>query len=343
MKKLTSVLTAATAIAVFALLTGCGSDSASPLITYVARDQNQGAAHLFTLNESSKVSTAVPIAIPATAQYVASNSTATAVVYERNDTNLYKIFLMGLDGVEKQLTAGPYDFAPEFSPDGKTVVYMSAQSSSDYQTFTMNIDGSNQTALYAPSQGILDQEYPVFSPDGKSVVFFVFFFDDQSSEPRHPLSNRPGLAAMPTRNVGSKARASRLVRRSSSTPTQSGYYRMALTDTSPTLVYATNNWWGPAAFSGDGAKLLLSIYDGTQWNIGAVNLDGTGFTPLTTDTDTLSFSPLPYKDLILFDRINQTDGSWQIYVMDQSGANQTLLSSTAVTYESLTDTYWDDY
>jgi len=207
---------------------------------------------------------------------------------------------MGMDGLEKQLTAGPNDYAPEFSPDGKTVVYMSAQPSADYQTFTMNIDGSNQKALYAPALGVLDQNYPVFSPDGKSIVFFASRFGNRD-----------------------------------------GYYQMALTDTIPKLVYGTSHWWGPAAFSGDGTKLLLTFDDGIEWNIASVNLDGTGFTPLTTNTDTLSFAPVPYKNLILFNRFDNTDSSFQIYVMDQSGANQILLSATPATYETLVDTYWD--
>jgi hypothetical protein len=347
MKKLTTVLIAAIAIAIVTPFTGCGGlssvrDSESPLVTYVARDQNQSAPHLFTLNEPSKVSTAVAIAIPATADYVAANATATTVVYERYDASLHKIFLMGMDGIEKQLTAGPYDYAPEFSPDGKTVTYMSAQPSADFQTFTMNIDGSNQTALYAPARGLLDQNYPVFSPNGKSVVFFESGSSDLLPEAQRAFMSPPGLPPIPARNLRANSTVSRSVNQSSPPPTR-GYYTMALTDTVPTLVYATNNWAGPAAFSGDGTKLLLTFDDGTQWNIASVNLDGTGFTPLTTDTDTLSFAPVPYKNLILFNRLDHTDGSFQIYVMDQSGTNQTMLSGKAATYETLVDTYWEQY
>ena len=50
---------------------------------------------------------------------------------------------------------------------------------------------------------------------------------------------------------------------------------------------------------------------------------------------------MPYKSVILFNRYNSTDtGAWDIYVMDQTGANQTLVHSTADTYEALIETYY---
>jgi Tol biopolymer transport system component len=117
---------------------------------------------------------------------------------------------------------------------------------------------------------------------------------------------------------------------------------MALTDTTPTLVYAPNDWWGPAVYSTDGTKLLFTDYDGTDWNIFSVNLDGTGVTELTTETTTESLAPVPYNGAILFNRWNSTNSSYDIYVMDPTGANQLLVNSTASTYEFLTDSYWSN-
>lgn len=115
---------------------------------------------------------------------------------------------------------------------------------------------------------------------------------------------------------------------------------MALTDTTPTLVYAANEAWGPAVFSANGKSLLLTIFDGTEWNISSINVDGTGLTALTTSTDEPDFSPVPFENRILFNRYDNDTGSFDIYVMDQSGANQTLVSSTASTYETLLDAYY---
>ncbi len=94
-------------------------------------------------------------------------------------------------------------------------------------------------------------------------------------------------------------------------------------------------------FTSDGKKLLLTDYDGTDYNIFTVNLDGSGLAQLTTSTDTDNFSPVPYKNLIMFNRYNSSNSSWDIYAMDQSGGNQVLIHSTGNTWETLLDSYWN--
>ena len=96
MKKLAVTLAAAMIMMMTIALTGCGTDSTSPLITYVARAPSDSyAPHLFILNATTQQSTAVAIPIPASAFHVASNSDATKVVYTRNDSTGWDIFLMG--------------------------------------------------------------------------------------------------------------------------------------------------------------------------------------------------------------------------------------------------------
>ena len=52
---------------------------------------------------------------------------------------------------------------------------------------------------------------------------------------------------------------------------------------------------------------------------------------------------MPYNKLILFNHYEISNPSqWDIYVMDQTGANQTLINSTTDDDESLIDTYWWD-
>ncbi len=330
MKKLAITLAAALTIA----LTGCGSSS-SPIVTYVAHSSSQ--LQLFKINESSKQATAVSIQIPSGAEYIASNSDATAVAYTRDGDNGWDIFTMGTDSVEKELTTGADAWGPAFSPSGKTVAYVSYQSG-DNQIYTMAADGSNQTPLFAAAG--VEEYYPEFSPDGKSLVFFVSVdckCDKDQRQAMHagrswkptPHATKPQTVRRPTAQVVQI--------------TQNGFYRMALTDSVPTLIYATNEAWGPAVFSGDGNKILFTMYDGQQDNIFSVSLDGSSLTPLTTSTDTDNFSPVPYKNLILFNRWDSDNSSWDIYVMDQSGSNQALIHSTASTDESLIDTYyWED-
>jgi Tol biopolymer transport system component len=337
MKKLTLTLAMALVIAA----TGCG-DSNAPILTYVARANSSGVTptpNLFKLNEATQTTTAVTIPIPDTAYYVSANASATEVTYCRDGSSGYDIFVMGTDGVEKQLTTGADACESVFSPDNKTMAFVSC-ASGDCLIMTMNVDGSNQNALYTPPAGTAESFYPEFSPNGKSVVFYAFTNSGPSAAQRHlsmpHMSGRisPWLAQGPVKAKKAHPAAA------GTGITQDGWYVMGLSDTAPTFAYAPNSWWGPAMFTGDGSKLLLTDYDGTDYNIFTVNLDGTGLMQLTTSTDTDNFSPVPYKNLIMFNRYNSTNSSWDIYAMDQTGANQTLIHSTADTWESLLDSYW---
>ena len=124
---MTKKLAIALATALMIVTIGCG-DSKSPLLTYVARSNSDNAPHLFTLNEAKQQSTAVSISIPSDAIFVAANSDASAVTYSRDGDSGWDIYLMGTDGVEKQLTTGADAFASVFSPDGKTIAFMPAVS-----------------------------------------------------------------------------------------------------------------------------------------------------------------------------------------------------------------------
>jgi Tol biopolymer transport system component len=264
------------------------------------------------------------------------------VTYSRIDDTGFDVFSMGTDGTEKQLTTDGESLDSAFSPDGKTIVYVSEASGGD-QIFTMNADGTNPKAIYAPSSDTAFAYFPEFSPDGKSLVMFV----EVDSPGPAVQTHRPGIARSSSWshlwNNHAKSHVRGSVHPQVSGPSASGWYTMALTDTTPTLVYATEEPWGPAVYSGDGKSLLLTIFDGTQWNIASVNVNGTGLTALTTSTDEQDFSPVPYKNQILFNRYNDDTGSFDIWVMDQTGANQTLVSSTASTFQSLLDAYYIEY
>src|SRR6267378_80976 len=236
MKKL--AVTLAAAMMMIIVLTGCGTDSKSPLLTYVARASSDSyAPHLFILNPATQTSTAVTIPIPTNAFHVASNSDATKVVYTRNDSTGWDIFLMGKDGVEKQLTTGLDAWAPAFSPDGKTIAFYSYLSNSS-SIVTMNLDGSNQTALYGTASGVYSY-YPQFSPDGKSVSFFLYVSGCNCAS-----QHRQGAAEEASRLHAQNSHHAVPVHGSVGAQVanlSTGWYTMALTDTTPTLAYATNN------------------------------------------------------------------------------------------------------
>jgi Tol biopolymer transport system component len=338
MKKLIVLLTAAL---VAATTTGCGGGSS--MFTYIARSNSDSTPHLFKVHGTKGTPEAVAITIPQDAAFVSANHDGTAVTYCHNSDSGYEIFLMGTDSVEKQLTTGANACESVFSPDGKTIAYVNA-AGDEPGIFTMNVDGSNQKALYVAPVNTLVQLLPEFSPDGKSLVFFVAVNNGfvVGPTPARPLSTQvPGWPA--AKSNQRKTVAHGTVQPPPGTPTVTGWYTMALTASHPTLVFTPQNWWGPAVYSADSKKILFTDYDGTEWNVFSVKMDGTGVTQLTTSTTTEVFSPVAYKDKILFNQYNGDTQSFDIYVMDQTGEHQTLVHSTANTYETLNDTYYSNF
>ena len=327
------VLTLAAALLIITV--GCG-DSKSPTLTYVARSSSDNfVPHLFKLDESTQQATAVSIPIPDSAQYVSSNSDASAVTYCRDvsgNNSDFEIFVMGTDGVEKQLTTGLNACLSVFSPDNRTIAFVSTQSG-DLQVYMMNADGSSQTAFLTLDPGF-EQYYPEFSPDGKSIAFYIYNNNGSKAAARSR-----GSRWMPSWATQKPIRSAQAHRATSAPVTVSadGIYVMNIGDTTPTLVYATDSWWGPAVFTDDSKGLLFSLWDGAEGNIFSVNLDGSNLAQLTNGTETYNIGAVPYKSVILFNH-PQSDGTgWDIYVMNQDGSNQVLVHSTAGVWESTED------
>ena len=59
-------------------------------------------------------------------------------------------------------------FNPQFSPDGKRIVYYAEKGDSKDQIWVMNVDGSNQTLL---TNNLGHNIYPGWSPNGKEIIF----------------------------------------------------------------------------------------------------------------------------------------------------------------------------
>jgi TolB protein len=65
--------------------------------------------------------------------------------------------------------AGPYDSAwPQYSPDGKSIVFASTREDDDFEIYVMGADGSGARRLtHAPGR----DAHPIFSRDGKRILF----------------------------------------------------------------------------------------------------------------------------------------------------------------------------
>jgi Tol biopolymer transport system component len=87
-----------------------------------------------------------------------------------------------------QLTSDPgHDTGPRFSPDGKTIAFVSDRTGTD-QVWLMNADGTNQRAL---TQGPAKHAWPEWHPDGSRLV--VWGYDSgQQSIAIVPVDGTPG-------------------------------------------------------------------------------------------------------------------------------------------------------
>ncbi|MGH9775874.1 MAG: protein kinase domain-containing protein [Candidatus Acidiferrales bacterium] len=85
-------------------------------------------------------------------------------------THIASIWRSDVDGANsKQLTTGTLDFAPQCSPDGKSVIFIRGNFA-DTQLMKMDIDGGNLAPLGAKGQYI----YSVFSPDSRLIAGMYF-------------------------------------------------------------------------------------------------------------------------------------------------------------------------
>src|SRR5258708_27364422 len=122
-----------------------------------------------------------------------------------------------------------------FSRNGKRIgfdSYLAGCSS----IVTMNLDGTNQTALYGTTSGLYAY-YPQFSPDGKSVSFFLYV-SGCNCAPQHRQSAAEVASRLHAQNSHPAAPVHAYVGAQAATPSTTGWYTIALTDTTPTFAYA---------------------------------------------------------------------------------------------------------
>ena len=111
---------------------------------------------------------------------------------ERGDGNydIYRIPASG--GDEERLTTAPgLDDGPEYTPDGRSILFNSVRSGR-MQLWRMDADGQNQQPL---TDDGYNNWFPHVSPDGRWIVFLSFPPEVDPSD--HPFYERVMLRVMP--------------------------------------------------------------------------------------------------------------------------------------------------
>jgi Tol biopolymer transport system component len=264
---------------------------------------------------------------------------------QENNNKIHAIYTMNPDGSDRtQLTSGPTDFAPVWSPDGAQIAFVRTDELNRRgEIFVMNADGSNQTGL-TPS-GESDHS-PTWSPDGAQIVFVRSFLEGGSPRNQICRMNADG---------GNQQRLTHSAEADHS-PTWSPYgtkiafsrvgrFRNFLVvmnaDGSDQRIIGQSFF--VAAWSPDDSKLAVSSYD--QIGVYIINADGSNLTPITyppvngafnVEFDTYqSWSPDGSK--ITFTRyagcnIELVDcSSAQIWVVNADGSNSRKLTDESAT------------
>ena len=104
-------------------------------------------------------------------KHALASNTGRIVFTSRRDRN-NEIYVMDADGGNQEnLTNHPaYDATPDWSPDGRKIVFVSTRDSGVSQIHVMNADGKNLIRL---TDGRGDKRDPTWSPDGRKIAFTV--------------------------------------------------------------------------------------------------------------------------------------------------------------------------
>ena len=90
----------------------------------------------------------------------------------RNASNIWMVPAAGGDAL--QMTQSGKDTSPAWSPDGKTIAFLSSRSG-DSQVYLLSMDGGEAHALTKLSTGA---DTVKWSPDGKAIAFTSFVYPD---------------------------------------------------------------------------------------------------------------------------------------------------------------------
>ena len=225
--------------------------------------------------------------------------------------------------------------SPEWSPDGKKIVYWLAYGDpGSARIYVMNADGSSQMKLPTTVIGAAE---PTWSPDGKKIAFeggasrttesyAIYVMNADGSGETKVSGNRPDFAGDTSPAWAPDGKKIAFVAddingpRDISVVNADGSGETRLTN----HLYADYPAWSP-----DGKKIAFGVSNGTTLGssqIYVMNADGSGKTKLTTTIAAAEPTWSPDGKKIAFASFAHSGGGSKIYVMNADGTGLTKLT-----------------
>src|ERR1700738_3322942 len=139
--------------------------SAAPLIA-------QEAKHPITFDDLIQLHRVGDPKISPDGKWVAYSVSTPDMNANRNASNVWIVSTSG--GAPMQLTPSGHDSAPEWSPDAKTLVFLSSREGNS-QVYLLSMDGGEAHAVTHLSTGA---DLVKWSPDGKTIAFTSSVYPD---------------------------------------------------------------------------------------------------------------------------------------------------------------------
>jgi serine/threonine-protein kinase len=239
------------------------------------------------------------------------------LAYDSNLAGNQDIYLIPVNGGEpRRLTNDEADdFAPQFSPDGTEITWMSMRFGTR-DVFVMDVDGSNKIRVSALDHG--EEYFPRFSPDGLSIVFGVLevgqsgyeVYEVRRGTPDEPWSApRPlGLRGMrPSWSPDGRVLAHDPEPAAVISLTEDGVERVLVDTLTSSLRQLRRPIW-----SADGSRLYFCAVDAEGWGVFEAQVRDGAVRPLVRGSGSYECADVAAGKLFVSIGIYDSD----IYLMD---------------------------